>query len=109
MSLLKKVFSSFKSPKQTRNYWFFVQCQYCQEILKGRVDLYNHLSIQYGEGKEGNSYYCRKVMIGSSRCYRPIEVEFWFDSARKLTDQTIKGGKFVLEEEYLSSIKNKGE
>jgi hypothetical protein len=103
---LKKAFSNYKSPETKRNYWFYVQCSYCKEILKGRVDLYNHLSIQYGEGKGGNSYYCRKVMIGSKRCYRPIEVEFWFDGDRKLADRQIKGGKYVAECEYPESKVN---
>ncbi len=104
MSFLKKFFSVFKSPETQRNYWIFVQCQHCKEILRGRVDLFNHLSIQYGEGKDDQSYYCRKVMIGGKGCYRPIEVEFWFDADRKLIDQTIKGGIFVTEQEYQKHI-----
>jgi hypothetical protein len=101
MGLLKKFLSIFQSPKSGRNYWFYVQCKYCKEIIKGRIDLLNHLSVQYGEGKNSTSYYCRKVMIGSGRCYRPIEVEFWFDSNRKISEQSIEGGSFVTEEDFL--------
>ena len=106
MGFIKKIFSLFTSPEHSRNYWFYVQCQYCHEMLKGRVDLFNHLSIRYGSGKEDNSYYCRKVLIGGSRCYRPIEVELWFDANRKLTEQNIKGGKFVTEDDYVNSLEN---
>lgn len=102
MGFLKKIFSIFNTRMPDRNYWFYVECHHCKEILKGRVDLYNHLSVQYGEGKDGNSYYCRKVMIGANRCYRPIEVEFWFDADRKLSNKEIKGGTFVTEQDYLS-------
>jgi hypothetical protein len=45
-------------------------------------------------------------MIGSKRCYRPIEVEFWFDGDRKLADRQIKGGKYVAECEYPESKVN---
>ena len=102
MDLLNKVLSIFKSPESVRNYWFYILCNNCKEIIEGRVDLYNHLSLQYGESKKQNSYFCRKVMIGGNRCYRPIEVEFWFDTSRKLTDSHIKGGKFVTKEEFLT-------
>jgi hypothetical protein len=100
MGLISKLSAIFKSPASDRNYWFYVKCDHCQEILKGRVDMHNHLSIRYGEGKSGNTYFCRKVMIGSKRCFKPIEVEFTFDTARKLIDRHAKGGEFVTETDY---------
>jgi len=100
MSIFKRIGSIFKSQGTDRNYWFFVQCDRCKEVIKGRVDLFNHLSIQFGEGKDNSTYYCRKVLIGSKRCYLPIEVEFIFDANRKLIDRKIRGGKFVKEEDY---------
>ena len=42
-------------------------------------------------------------MIGSTRCYLPIEVEFWFDGNRKFVDSQIKGGEFVSESDYLGN------
>jgi len=107
MSFLKKIGSIFKSRGSDRNYWFFVECDHCHEILKGRLDLHNHLSMRFGEGKKGNTYYGRKVLIGSNRCYKPIEVEFTFDSSRRLLDRQISGGEFVTEEEFLKSPVNK--
>lgn len=61
----------------------------------------NDLSLVYSSDKKETSYYCRKVLVGSNRCFRPIEAEFFFDSNRKLLDRKILGGQFVNEEEYL--------
>jgi hypothetical protein len=94
----------FKSPSAERDYWFYVQCDHCKEIIKARVDLYSHLSIQYPGGNQPNTYYCRKVIIGGKRCYKQIEVELTFDLSRKLTDSQIKGGKFVTKEQYLATL-----
>lgn len=99
MALLKKIRSFFGSFETARNYWFYVKCDVCKEVLQGRVDLQNDLSLVYGEDNQP-SYYCRKVLIGSSRCYRPIEVELNFDTNRKLIDRNISGGEFVSEDIY---------
>ena len=106
MGFLRRIKKILIPDRDDRNYWFFVQCDFCREILQGRIDLYNHLSIRYGEGKDKPHYYCRKVIIGSNRCYRPIEVEITFDCNRKVLDRQIKGGKFVNEEQY-RDFKNK--
>jgi hypothetical protein len=103
VGLLKKLSSLVKSPRQDRNYWYYVKCDSCKEILKGRIDLFNQLSIQYDSGKKGSNYFCRKVLVGSNRCYRPIEVELTFDSNRKVIDRQINGGKFVTEEAFLAA------
>jgi uncharacterized C2H2 Zn-finger protein len=103
MSFLKNLKAIIKPPVYDRNYWFFVKCDHCGEIIRARIDMHNHLSLQYGEGKDGNTYYCRKVVIGSKRCYRPIEVEFTFDANRRLQNRQIKGGVFVTEDEYLAA------
>ncbi|HBX68404.1 MAG TPA: hypothetical protein DEH25_03190 [Chloroflexi bacterium] len=100
MSFLKKLKSAFSAPSSSdkRILWLYVQCDKCDEVLRGRVDLYNDLSAQFNESTEG--HFCRKVLIGSQRCYRPIEIELTFDKNRKLTDRKIKGGKFVTEADY---------
>ena len=102
MKFLNNLRKIFTPRSDDRNYWFFVKCDHCGEILKGRIDLHNHLSIQYGAGRKGHNYFCRKVLIGSSRCYRQIETEFTFDKTRKLLDQQIKGGKFMTEEDFIT-------
>ena len=105
MSFLKKLQSFFTSPAgdDRRSLWLYVKCEKCGEILKGRVDLYNDLSIQYEESERGTSYFCRKVFIGSKRCYRPIEVELTFDKNRRLLSEEINGGEIVTAEDYLAA------
>lgn len=106
MGILRRISSLFGSSDSGRNYWFYVKCDNCGEVLKGRVDMQNDLSLIYGSEKEAPGYYCRKVIVGSKRCFRPIEVEFFFDSNRKKLDRKIQGGEFVIEEEYLQNYES---
>ena len=104
MSFLKKLGSLFSPPTgDNRSLWLYVKCDKCGEILKGRVDLMNDLSIDYGDAGEGTSYFCRKVFVGSNRCYRPIEVALTFDKNRRIMNEEIKGGVLVSEEDYLAA------
>jgi len=106
MSLMKKLRALFSAPAGGgRDLWLYVRCQKCGEILKARVDLFNDLSAQFEEGGD-SSYFCRKVLIGSRRCYRPVEIELRFDQNRKLVGREIRGGEFVTEEAYL--VENSG-
>ena len=101
MNFLKKLGKLLSaSPDKTPAYWLYVQCNHCGEKIKTRVNLYNDLSIRYGENNEEDSYFCRKVIIGTERCYRPIEVELTFDRNRKLKDQQITGGQFISKDEF---------
>ena len=100
MSLFKRITSFFSPRVEQRNFYFYVQCQQCQEVLRGRVDLFNDLSVEYDQRGAPASYFTRKVLVGSHRCYRPIEVELSFDRKRSLMNQEIKGGKFVEEADY---------
>ena len=102
MSFLKKLGALFSPPTgDSRSLWLYVKCDKCGEILKGRVDLHNDLSVQYEDSGGGTSYYCRKMFVGSNRCYRPIEVELTFDKNRRLINEEIKGGEFVSEQDFL--------
>lgn len=104
MSFFKKLGSLFSSPSDdNRSLSLYVKCDKCGEILKGRVDLYNDLSINYGETGGGTTYFCRKVFVGSNRCYLPIEVELTFDKNRRLINEEITGGKIVSEEDFLAA------
>jgi hypothetical protein len=42
-----------------------------------------------------SGYICRKVIVGSQRCYQPIDVSLTFDSRRRLVDKQITGGQFI--------------
>jgi hypothetical protein len=91
MGFLKKLFSNTPVKPEKRYYVFQVQCKRCGEIIEGRVDLDNDLSL----GDEGDIYLVHKGLIGANRCFQQIEVELKFDSARQLLERHITGGEFV--------------
>lgn len=91
MNLFKKLFGSPAKSAQ-RYYNFSVKCNRCGEVIEGRVDLNNDLSVEYEEG--GDIFYARKVLMGENRCFQRIEVELKFNSTRELLEQHITGGQF---------------
>jgi hypothetical protein len=93
MGFLKKLFSSEPTKPEKRYYTFNVKCNRCGEVIEGRVDLDNDLSLEY----EGDStyYIVRKGLIGNNRCFQQIEVEMKFTSERELIEKQVQGGKFV--------------
>lgn len=93
MGFFKKLFSGTPSKPEKRYYVFQVKCKRCGEIIEGRVDLDNDLSLEYEGG--GNVYFGRKVLMGSSLCFQQIEVEMKFTSDRTLVEKEVKGGTFV--------------
>lgn len=95
MSFLQKLFGgSSSSPKSDKRYYTFtVKCKRCGELIEGRVDLDNDLSVEYEEG--GDIFYARKVLMGENRCFQRMEVELKFTSKRELIEQQVSGGEFV--------------
>jgi hypothetical protein len=91
MGFLKNLFSGTPAQPEKHYYTFNVKCKRCGEIIEGRVDLDNDLSLN----DEGNGYIVRKGLIGGNRCFQQIEVELTFDSSRQLINQQIQGGTFV--------------
>ena len=91
MSFLKNLFSGASAKPEKRYYTFNVKCKRCGEIIEGRVDLDNDLSLN----DEGDGYLVRKGLMGAHRCFQQIEVELKFDSTRQLQEKTITGGTFV--------------
>ncbi|NIM94954.1 MAG: hypothetical protein GTO18_14730 [Anaerolineales bacterium] len=103
MSFLKNLFSRSSTEESDSNlYYFYVQCDRCSEKIRAHVDMRNDLSIRYGDQESDDVYFTRKRIIGSQRCFTPIEVEMTFDSRRRLFDQQITGGQFITEEEFLA-------
>jgi hypothetical protein len=105
MSFLKKLASAL-SPKGTDEgdvLWVYVRCHKCGEALKTRLDLRHDLSPDYSAGGRVASYSSRKVLIGSQRCFEPIEVKLTFDPQRRLVSREIAGGQFISREEYESA------
>lgn len=91
MGFLKKLFGGPSAQPQKRYYIFQVKCRRCGEIIEGRIDLDNDLSL----GDEGDNYIVRKGLIGANRCFQQIEVEMTFTQARTLIDKSVSGGTFV--------------
>jgi hypothetical protein len=98
MNFLKKLSQIFPAAKQedSNDYWIEVKCNRCGEILKGRVHLYNDLSIEFN-GDKSATYFCRKILVGDGKnlCFQQIEVSLWFDVKRNLINREVQGGKFV--------------
>ena len=95
MNFFKKLFGGGAASSRKEYYVFEVKCKRCGEILEGRVDIANDLSVEY-EG-DGDTYYCRKVVMGDGKnlCYQQIEVGMKFDKNRNLIEKRIEGGTFV--------------
>ena len=98
MGFLKKLFGGGSKTSQKEYYVFQVKCKRCGEILEGRVDVDNDLSVEYEGG--GDNYYCRKVLMGDGKnlCFQQIEVGLKFNANRKLLERRVEsGGDFVEE------------
>jgi hypothetical protein len=93
MGFLKKIFGGGTAKPEKRYYTFHVKCNRCGEVIEGRVDLDNDLSLEY----EGDStvYFVRKGLLGNNRCFQQIEVEMKFTPARTLIEQQATGGQFI--------------
>lgn len=75
------------------------QCLRCGEIVTGEINLANDLSAEFGEdGGGATTYVCRKVLIGTQRCFQPIEITLTFNQARKIIDQQVTGGKLLADD-----------
>lgn len=104
MGFLKRITSFFQTRTPQREFYFYVRCDRCGEILRGRADLLNDLSVEYDDKGAPASYFTRKVLVGAKGCYRPVEVELTFDRNRQLVGQEAKGGQFIEEKDYLASL-----
>ena len=93
MGFLKKLFSSNPGRPEKRYYIFNVKCDRCGEIIEGRVDLDNDLSLN----DKGDGYIVRKGLMGSgdNHCFQQVKVTIQFSSSRKILEQDIHGGTFV--------------
>ena len=105
MSFLKKIASAL-SPKGADErgvLWVYARCDKCGEVLKTRLDLRHDLTPNYSAEGRVTDYVLRKVLIGSQRCFEPIEVKLTFDSQRRFGSREIAGGQFINKEEYEGS------
>ena len=102
MSFLKKIASALspKGAEQGEVLWVYVRCHKCGEMIKTRIDLRHDLTPNYSAEGRVTDYVLRKVLIGSQRCFEPVEVKLTFDPQRRLTSREIAGGQFISREEY---------
>ncbi len=93
MNFFKKLFSGTPAKAEKRYYTFSVKCRRCGEVIEGRVDLDNELSVEYEAGRD--VYIGRKVLMGNNRCFQRMEVDLKFTYDRDLIEQEVSGGEFV--------------
>ena len=93
MDFLKKFLGSAPTAQGKRYYAFEVKCNRCGEIIEGRLDLSNDLSVEYEDGRD--VYFVRKTVMGNSKCFQQIEVELKFNLDRKLLERLSVGGQFT--------------
>ena len=93
MGFLKKLFGGVTAKPEKEYYVFKVKCNRCSEIIEGRVDLDNDLSVEYEDNRQ--VYYVRKGLVGANRCFQQIEVEIKFSSTRGVIEEHAQGGTFV--------------
>lgn len=93
MGFLKKLFSGTPAKQEKHYYVFQVKCNRCGEIIEGRVDLDNDLSVEFEDDRE--VFHVRKGLIGTNRCFQQMEVEMKFNSSRQLIEKDVQGGIFV--------------
>ena len=91
MGFLKNLFGGTPAKPESHHYAYRVKCNRCGEIIEGRLDLNNDLSLN----DEENGYVVRKTLMGGNRCFQQIEVEMTFTPQRELMEKTIQGGTFV--------------
>jgi len=94
MNFLKSLFSGAPATPQSNLYSFQVKCNRCGEVIEGRVNLNNDLSVDY-DGSGHEVYHVRKVVMGAGKCFQQIEVEMKFNAARKLLEKQVSGGTFI--------------
>jgi hypothetical protein len=96
MNFLGKLLQKISAKPEKEYYIFQVKCKRCGEIITGRVDMANDLSVEYESG--GNTYICRKVLMGDGKnyCYQQVEVSLKFNAGhKKLLEKQVSGGEFV--------------
>lgn len=92
---MKFLKSLFGGGSDDSGLYIYVRPKMCEEIVRVRVDLRNHLST----ADEGDGYFTRK-MVSATRCPFQAEVELHFDKNRRLTSQSCSDGEIVTKAEY---------
>lgn len=75
-------------------FFFYVACDNCNVHLRLRVGRSYDL-----EREEGGGYFWRKTIV-DGRCFRKMEAIVQFDSAYRVVEKEIEGGRFVEREAW---------
>lgn len=73
----------------------YVQPSGCDEVVLVRINLHNDLS----QTDDGTGYWVRKMVMGTT-CFKRVELEFTFDSNRRIRERQITGGALVDADAY---------
>ena len=77
--------------------YFYIQPDGCEEIVRVRIDSNNDPSL----ADDNSTYFVRKTVRGSTyKCTREAELELFFDSNRRLTEQKVSKGTLVTKPEF---------
>ncbi len=96
MDILKKLAHLFGGSKYEKPiYLYTVKCKRCGELLHGRVDLHNDVSLD----DDGKGYHCHKVLTGegANHCFNQVSVDLFFNLERRFITHEISGGTFLEE------------
>lgn len=93
MDFFRKFFSSSPSMPPSNFYPFAVQCDRCGEVIEGRINLNNDLSLEYEDNRV--VYQVHKTLMGSGRCFQRMEVEMKFNESKHLIEKQAQGGQFT--------------
>lgn len=95
MGFLDAIKSMFAGEPEQNDYWVYVRCRRCGEVIKTRIDLRNDLS-QTDDG----GFTVNKTLVGGNLCFERIGVTLYFDRGHRLVDQQIERGQFITAAEY---------
>jgi len=93
MGFFKRLFGGSSTKPEKRYYVIQVKCKRCGEIIEGRLDLDNDLSLEYED--DNTTYFARKVLMGGGHCFQQVEVALKFNSSRELMEKEVQGGMFI--------------
>ncbi len=99
MEFFKKLFGGggAQSGSDRAGLYFYIKPTGCDEIVRVRIDANNDPSL----ADDNSTYFVRKTVRGSTyKCTREAELELFFDSNRRLTEQKVNKGTLVTKEEF---------
>lgn len=117
MNLFQRLASIFTAQRppgtgDDRYLTIYLYSNRCREALYARIDRMNELSIAEQAEMDGDdavsimpdgaAFFVRKVVhtSGENRCFGQVEVELWLDSRKQVLSHTVKGGRWLDEDEY---------